>query len=304
MGSYVGYVFIFLAATFWGLVGPVARFALEAGLEPSELGFWRAALGGIFFLLHSAKNKGLKVQNANDLIVFALFGACCLGGFFASNQYAIQTGGAAMAAVMLYTAPAWVAVFSRFFFKERITLVKTAAIGISLAGVALISLSGGNPVTADGAAPGASTFSMAGLFFGLLSGFLYSTNYIFSKKYLNRYAAYTLYGYCMIFAAVSQLPFVSFTEKSPMDWVVLVTLGLVCTYGAYLAYCAGMKRLEPTKAAVLATFEPVVATVAAWWIWQETFAFTGWIGAALIIAAVLLLVLKPAQHTPGSPDDA
>lgn len=283
MNGYVGYVFILLAATFWGLIGPVARFALESGISPAELGFWRAALAGFFFLLHSAAKRDLRVRSTRDMLTFMLFGVFCLGGFFVSNLYAIQTGGAALAAVLLYTAPAWVAVFSRIFFLEPVTLAKVAAIAVSLAGVTLISLSGTSAVS--------SGVPIKGVFFGLLAGLLYSANYIFSKKYLTFYSSSTLYGYCMAFAALSQLPLIVFASKTPADWLVLFTLGFICTYGAYLAYCAGVRRLEATKAAVLATFEPVIATGAAWWIWQESFAPSGWIGAALILAAVLVMIL-------------
>ncbi|MDL2317056.1 EamA family transporter [Desulfovibrio sp. OttesenSCG-928-A18] len=299
MRQYLGYLYIFMAACFWGLTGPTARFVLADGMTPLEAAFWRAGLGSMFFLTHAAATRGLRLHSKADGLAFALFGAVSLGGFFASYQYAIKMGGAALAAVLLYTAPAWVAVCSRLFFRERITLLKSLAIAVSLAGVMCISLSSIGPAAEPGLEAGALApgggVSMAGIMFGLLAGFLYSTHYIFSSSYLRRYSTYTLYGYCTLFGALALLPFVDFAAKSPRDWGVLLILGLVCTYGAYLAYCEGLRRLAPTRAAVLATLEPVVATFFAWWLWGENFAFTGWVGAALVMAAVLILVLDPEK---------
>ena len=296
MRSYAGYFFILLAAACWGLLGPVGRFALESGVSPLEVGFWRAALACIFFMAYAAGHKMLKLDSVRDIGAFVLFGVFSIALFFVSFQYAVKYGGAALAAVLLYTAPAWVAVFSRLFFKNRITPLMAAAIGISLAGIACISFSGG---PAEGPDAG-EAFSVAGVLFGLLAGLMYSTHYIVTKLYLGRYTVYTLYGYGTLFGALVLLPFVEFAPKSAGDWASLSFLGLVCTAGAYWAYCEGMKRLDPTRAAVLATVEPVIATFAAWLLWDEIFSLAGWIGAALIIAAVLLLVLGSKQEKRGS----
>lgn len=293
MRTYAGYLFILLAAVCWGLLGPVGRFALESGISPLEIGFWRAALACIFFIGYAARNKMLKLDSARDLGVFVLFGVFSLAIFFVSYQYAVKYGGAALASVLLYTAPAWVAVFSRLFFKNRLTPLVVTAIGVSLLGIAFISFSDGLPGDTGNTIPdtGNATFTMAGVLFGLLAGLLYSTHYVVTKLYLNRYTVYTLYGYGTLFGAIALLPFVEFAPKSPGDWTALAFLGLICTASAYWVYCEGMKRLEPTKAAVLATLEPVIATAAAWLMWDEMFSFAGWIGAALIIIAVLVLVL-------------
>ncbi len=283
----LGYIFIGLAACCWGITGPLARFSFAAGITPLEVAFWRAAFGSLFFLTHAACTRSLKVRNIRDLLAFICFGAISLGGLFASNQWAIKTGGAALASVLLYTAPAWVALFSRIFFGERLTKIKIAAIAISLTGIIFISIPG-----AQDTANVTPLFSGAGVWFGLLAGLLYSTHYIFSKGYLKYYTPHVLYGYCMLFGAIALLPFIRCMPKSSEDWGILFILGLVCTYGAYLAYCAGLKRLAPTKAAVLATLEPVMATLAAWLLWKEDFSAFGWVGAALILGAVLCLVLE------------
>ena len=304
MRRYSGYLFILLAAVCWGLIGPSTRFALADGFTSLEVAFWRAAIACMFFFLHCARAGTLKVHSPRDLGAFGLFGVIAIASFFACYQYAVQTGGVALASVLLYTAPAWVALFSRIVYAEGLTGGKLAAIAMVLGGVILISLSGAAPAAppdsqgalsgTDNAAAGdpAAFFPLAGVFFGLMSGLLYSTHFIFTKKYLNRYTAFTIYGYGTFFATLSMLPFVSFSTGTATGWAALLFLGLVCTYAGYWAYCEGLKRLAPTRAAVLATLEPVVATATAWWLWDERFTTVGWVGAALVVGAVLVLVLE------------
>ena len=299
MQSYMGSLFIFLAAVCWGFLGPIGRIAMNEGMSPMDVAFWRAAFACCFFLLHAARARMLTLRAVADLGAFALFGLVSIASFFACYQYAVRHGGAALSSVLLYTAPAWVAVFSRLIFGERLTVIKVAAIGMALAGVICISFSGADsgPVPPAGQEVSGTAFPLAGAFFGLLSGLLYSTHYIFSKRYLKYYTAFTLYGFSMIFAVLGMLPFVSHFPGTPAAWGAVLFLAFICTYAAYWAYCEGLKRLAPTKAAVLCTLEPVIATALAWWMWDERFSGAGWVGAALVIGAVLVLVLAPGKET-------
>lgn len=286
MQQYIGYACILAAATSWGFIGSLTRFCLEDGLGPMEIAFWRMLLSSVFFLLHAARIGAHRLHNLKDTATIFLFGALALGGLFSSFFGVVQLGGAALAAVLLYTAPAWVALFSRFIYKETITRTKYIAMGLSLAGVIFISLSGGG---LGGKIP------LTAVLLGLLTGVLYSTHYVFTKEYLRRYSPITLYGFAMLFGAIAVLPFVTFAPKSASTWGVLITLAFVTGYLAYWVYSEGMRRLPLTKAAILATLEPVVATFVAWWIWGEAFSLGGWVGAGLIVAAVFALVTEKKE---------
>lgn len=286
MQHYIGYACILAAAVSWGFIGSLSRFCLEEGLGPMEIAFWRMLFSSGFFLLHAARLRSHKLHSAKDALIIFLFGAAALGGLFSSFFGVVQLGGAALAAVLLYTAPAWVALLSHFLYKERITLTKYIAMALSLGGVVFISLSGGGlggdiPLTA--------------VLLGLLTGVLYSTHYVFTKAFLHRYTPLTLYGFAMLFGAIAVLPFVTFTAKSLKSWGVLITLAFVTGYIAYWVYSEGMRRLPLTKAAIIATLEPVVATFVAWWIWGEAFSLGGWAGAGLIIIAVFALVTEKKE---------
>lgn len=75
-----------------------------------------------------------------------------------------------------------------------------------------------------------------------------------------------------------------------MAWAAVLFLTVCSTYLAYLAYSAGLRRLEATRAAVVATMEPVVAAVVSYLVWGERLGPLGVLGAALILLGVGILM--------------
>ncbi len=275
----VGYLFILAAAAAWALIGPVAKFAFAAGLSPLEVAFFRALLGGAFFALHAFFLRRFRLDRG---VVFPvlLFGAVGVAGFYASYQLAVAYGGAALASVLLYTAPAWVAAMGALWLGERLDGAKTAAVAFTLAGVTLLGWGAG----------GELRFTLLGLFFGLLAGFGYALYYLFGKLYFARYPAEAVYAVAMPVGAVFLFPFVRSVPGDPRVWGVLFVIGFVSTYLAYAFYAAGLLRLEATRASVVATLEPVLASLFAYLWWGERFSPVGYLGAGLVLLAVLLVV--------------
>ena len=275
-----GYGYAVLAATLWALLGPVSRLCFAGGVEPLEVAFWRAAIGALCFAVHGAFKKQLGVP-ARHAAYFLGFGLTGVGLFFYSYQLAVKEGGAALAVVLLYTAPAWVALLSRILFKEAFTRLKSTALLVAMLGTGLVCFSGGSL----GAAP-----SVWGLGCGLGAGLLYATHYPFYNWWQSRYSTATLYTYMLLAGALAIYPFLDISlDKSLITWGALLFLGCFCTYGAYLAYGQGLRRISPVRAAVVSNFEPVFGTLLAWAWWGENFSHLGWLGFALVLGAVFLL---------------
>lgn len=270
-----------LAAACWGLIGPVVRVAFDQGISPLELAFWRALLGGLLFGLHAGFIGRTRVERP-DLGLILGFGVVGVALFFGAYQFAVKTGGAALASVLLYTAPAWVALLSRIFLGELITGGKFAALLLTLLGVAGVSLQGGEVHPAPLA-----------IAWGLLSGFTYALYYLFGKLFLSKYSTPTLFLYSMPVGALALFPLVQFDHKTTTSWLAIGFMVLVSTYGAYLAYYAGLSRLEATRASVVASLEPVVAAVTAYFFWGERFGPLGILGSVLVLFAVVVMVLLP-----------
>ncbi len=305
MGQYAGYIFVFIAAICWGFLGILGRIAMDAGLSPLDVAFWRALIGGLFLFLHACIIKQAKVHTIKDFAFFCLFGICSIATFFVVYQYAVREGGAALASVLLYTAPAWVAVFSRIFFGLPFTLMTGIAIGIALLGGIFISISPmpaqesvqASALAEQSLAMQSPSLPVWGIVFGLLSGFLYATHYVVTKKFLIKYTPFTLYGYSSLAAALCLFPMANLhLDMGITGWLAILGIGFISTYVAYWAYCESIKRLHPTKVAVLATLEPVVATIAAWAIWGENFSALGWVGAVLILSTVIIFLVDDKRR--------
>lgn len=275
----MGYVYVFLAAVLWGALGPVSRLAFREGVEPLEVAFWRALLAGVLFGAHAAARGRVRVEG-RDLPAVVGFGLVGVALFYWAYMRAVDEGGAALAAVLLYTAPVWVAMLAALFLGERLGARKMGAVGLAFAGVVGIALSSGGGVRVTTGA----------LFWGLLSGWAYALYYLFGKRYFHRYHAATLFLYALPVGALALFPFVEFAEKTSLAWAALLFLAAVPTYGSYLLYSAGLRRIEATRAATVATVEPVVAAVAAYLAWGERWSPAGYLYAGLVLAGVLLMV--------------
>ncbi len=276
----MGYLFIALAATLWGLLGPVSKYIFEQGISPLETAFWRAILASVFFATHSILTKKTTLKRTQYLPVVG-FGLVGVSVFFSVYQLAIQAGGAAVASVLLYTAPAWVAVMAWAFLREKISGDKLAAIVLTLIGVSAISLQRGS-----------GQVSSSAVFWGLLSGLSYAMYYIFGKKFFARLSSQTLMMYALPIGALSLVPYVHFQSKTAMAWAALGFLSFISTYLSGLAYFAGLKRTSATAASVVATLEPVVAAGVAWIWWGERFTLLGYLGALLILAGVVWVSIR------------
>lgn len=288
----MGYVFVVVAAVLWGLLGPVTRIALREGMGAVEVAFWRALLGAALFGVHAIAIRRVRVER-RDVPSVVVFGVVGVAGLLACYSRAVETGGAALAAILLYTAPVWVALLSALFLGERMTGRKLLALVVATAGVAGIAASSGG---------GGIRLTPAALGWGLASGFAYALYYLFGKRYFDRYATATLFVYALPVGALAMLPITEFRHKTPAAWGALVFLSVVSTYLAYLFYSAGLRRVEATRAATVATVEPVVAAVAAYAMWNERLSPIGYACAAVVLLGVLLMVggdgEKPLEEPP------
>jgi DME family drug/metabolite transporter len=286
----MGYGYVVCAAVLWGLLGPASRFALRDGIDPLEIAFWRAAIAAVLFGAHAAALRRVRVER-RDLPAVLAFGLVGIALFFASYMQAVRLGGASLAAVLLYTAPVWVALLAWLLGWETLGGRKVLALALTLVGVAGLAAAAGGEVRVGAGA----------ILWGLVAGWAYATHYVFGKRYFPRYPTPTLFLYALPVGAVGLLPFFSFqAEKSATAWAVLVFLAVVPTYGSYLLYSAGLRRIEATRAATVATTEPVVAAIAAYLVWGEQLGAAGYLFAAVVLAGVLLVVLADGKNEEGA----
>jgi drug/metabolite transporter, DME family len=276
-----GYLFVLMAAACWGAIGPVSKLAFAHGMAPLEVAFWRAVLGWALFAVHAAASGKVRVKR-DDLVPVLGFGVWGVTIFYGSYQLAVQSGGVALASVLLYTAPAWVALMARMFLSEPMSAGKLISISLTMLGVAGVAI--------GGEAGAAVVFNPLGIACGLVAGFTYALYYIVGKRFLSAYSTPTIFLYALPVGALGLVPFIDLQWPAWQAFGAVAFLALFSTYGAYSFYYAGLRNMEASRAAVVATLEPVIAGLLAYLWWDERLAFWGYAGGCLVLLGVLVLL--------------
>lgn len=283
-----GYALIAGAAALWALIGIFSGRLLAAGISSTEIAFWRATLGGALFIIHAVVTKSFLTIAKRDILTFVLFGIIGVTLFYTSLNLAIEHGGVSLAFILLYSAPAFVAVLAAVFLKERFTRQKALLVAVSISGVTLVSLSGGEGMT----------ISATAILWGLTAGLTYSSYYIFGKALLERYEIGTIYSFIMPIGAIGLVPFTQFEIFSApaIVWIDVALLGVLSTYVAYLIYYRGLRHVEASRAVLVATIEPVLAAVLAAFLFGERLGPLGIVGAILVVSASVITTFGGATR--------
>jgi len=274
-------VWLVTAAAFqWALLGPMARVAFSEGVAPLTVAFWRATVASLLFATHAAVTRAHALRSQDRLPAMAL-GVVAVAGLYVSYFESVQRGGAALAAILLYSAPVWVALGAHFVLRERVSRSEAAALLITLGGVGLVAL-----YPATGSAD--IQASVPAVAWGLGSGIAYALYFLIGRSLFTHNAPARVMAWALATGAVVLAPFVQWQMLTVRAWGAIAFLATVATYGAYLCNANGIRVIGPSRASTIATLEPVLAVAAAYLMWGETLSPMGLLGAGAVIGGVLL----------------
>ncbi len=290
----IAYVYILSGAALWGMIGLFVTFLYEAGFSPTQVVSIRAISASIFllFFVFWKKREAIKIK-LSDSKYFVGTGVISIVFFNWCMFEAIKETSISVSSVLLYTAPAFVMIFSRFFFKELFTIRKILALIITFIGCILVIGLFQNTN---------ESVTIYGLLVGLGSGFFYALYSIFGKFALIKYSSVTVTTYTFVFAAIAITPFSGLWHVGTIFtnlevWLSIIGLGLFSTLLAFLLYTKGLESVESGRASILATVEPVVATLIGFLVFQEKLSVGQYIGIIAVIMAVFIVQEKKTNHT-------
>lgn len=285
-----GYLMVTLCGIFWGSMFFYVQYLFDKGLTSKELVFWKMFFGLIVIAGYTFfKDRKLFKIDKNGLFFTAIMGFVCHAIYNFLMFSATELTSIATAVSLLYTAPIFVMVMSRFFFKERLTPNKLIALIFCTLGVVL---------TVTGGSLNSLNFNVAGVLFGLFGGLTYGTMNMFSKALLQKYNQLTILNYTFAFAVVFSLLFsnpmvVIGMEFDPWVWLNLILLGVFPTAVSYFLFTGGLSYgIESSKAAIIATIEVPVSVLGSYFFFgQDIF---GWkiVGIIMVLASVMILESK------------
>lgn len=283
-------LFVLAAGSLWGLMGLLVRSLNAEGLGSMEICFVRGCIAFLCMLagLLIFDRKALKIR-LKDIWCFIGTGAFSVAFFNYCYFKTMTLTSLSVAAVLLYTAPAFVMLMSAVLFKEKLSVRKLTALLLAFAGCAFVS----------GIVGGAGELSVSGILYGLGSGFGYALYSIFGRYALEKnYNSVTISFYTFVFATVSTFFFVDagtvfgVIGSSPVLLGKTVFLVLLVTLLPYLSYTRGLKGMENGTASVLASIEPVVATLVGIIVYKESMNFWNGLGICLVLGSIVLINIK------------
>jgi DME family drug/metabolite transporter len=298
-----GYLLILTAATFWATIGVFYTLLIDRhAMTPLAAAALRGALGGIILLVVLLLLRvNLRVPR-RDWLGFLAYGIFGVALFFITYVNAIHLTGVAVAAVLLYTSPAWVAVISSRWMGEHLGRRGVAALLLAVLGAALVARIYNLALL---------RLNAAGILMGLAAGLTYGLYSIFNKVLVRRNRPWVVQVYGLLIGAGILLALAPRAElargfASPESIGLLLGMALVPTLLASLSFAIGVQWVPVSVAAIVATWEPVVAALFGYLFFGERLDFGQWLGTACILSAVLLLRpdMGSAVTTATSPENA
>lgn len=288
------YLMIAFGASLWGLIALFVRELKEAGFTEMEIVTIRVSFATLFLLMIGGAGyrkelkihiKKLPIFIGTGILSIVFFNYC----YFATiNQLSIS-----IAVILLYTAPAFVTVLSFIFLKEPLYKKKVIAVAGTIMGCIFIA-----------GAVDASNITLIGTLTGLGAGLGYALYTIFGKFALVHYKPFTVTFYTFLVASIALLPFSGIWGKMDILLSIKVLavsagLGLIPTVLAYFVYTWGLEKTEGSKAAVIATVEPVVAMLIGIYLFQEQLSLPQFFGVFLILVSVIIVNLPQREEREG-----
>lgn len=291
---------IFFAAAMWGMIGFFVVGLTRSGFSAMEIVAVRVFMAAIILFVIGAifYRQYLKID-LSDFHLFIGTGIFSIVFFNWCYFSAINLLTIPIAVSLLYTAPAFVAILSFLFLKEKMTRGKLVVVALTVIGCALAA---GFNIQSG------SAFSAVSLLIGLGAGFGYALYSIFGKVALRKYHPFTVTLYTFIVASVALVPTTGIFSKHQLVTdirILLLSVGLAVfpTVLAYFAYSWGLERTDSSTAAVVSTLEPVVATLLGVLAYGARLETTQLIGSVLIVVSVLAVnvkipIRKQKKHLP------
>ncbi|HEY7703159.1 MAG TPA: DMT family transporter [Candidatus Limnocylindrales bacterium] len=302
-----GLAIVIASASLFGMLGPLSRFAYDAGMEPPAFVAWRAVIG---FLALGAYVGWRVRRGATRLVRFgglrrraqlAVLAAALAGTvlnlcmFFAFDRITI-----ALALLGFYTYPALVAVANVALGRERLDRSRLAALALAIAGMIAVVASQLDP---------AAGIRLDALGIGLaLGAAVCQTIFVImardgypevpTEQAMTTVLLVSGIGAVLVALVAGGIGSLAQPIADPSVLPLLVFTGVAAAAIPSFGFLTGIRLIGGTRAGILMLFEPVVGVALAAWLLSEALVPIQIVGAAAILGAAVLL--QRAAHPDGA----
>lgn len=288
---------VLTAATLWALNGTVSKVILQSGGVTAER-LTQVRSTGAFLLLFGTLlvwRRWTLRTSRRELPFLAVFGVCGLALVAWFYFVAIERLEIAVALLIQYIAPVLVALYARYVLHEPVRRRIWAALALSILGLSLL-LQLWNGLELD----------TIGLLASVGAAVTFALYILMADQGLKRRSTSSLLTYGFLFAALfwaAVQPWTSFPWHLLDDnvsllgrlesielpvWLLMawmVVLGTIVPFGLLVA---ALRHVRPTRAGILAMFEPVAATAIAYAWLGEKLDPIQFAGAVVVLCGIVL----------------
>jgi drug/metabolite transporter (DMT)-like permease len=304
----VGSLTVVAAASGFGMLGPLARFAYDAGLGPLSFVAWRAGFGTLVVVAYAV----WRIRRGRSLVLPWRLpsrerSALAIAGLMAlvlnvAMFVAFERTTVALVLLGFYTYPALVAVVAVARGQEQLDPLRGTALAMSLAGMVLVVAGGLDPASGV-------RIDLLGIGLALLAAVSQTVFVTISRAGYPAMPTEQAMGWilggtlavCAVLAAATgdAVGLIQPLRSAPA--LLLATIAGVLAAGIpSLLFLTGIRTIGGTRTGILMLFEPVVGVaLAAALLDERIFPIQALGGLAILGAAILLQRSAPAAPLAG-----
>jgi drug/metabolite transporter (DMT)-like permease len=302
-GTGFGATLVVTAAICFGTLGPVSRFAFDAGVSELTLVTWRAVIGAMLVIAIAFVLARMGQMVARPLreiprrdrlmnVVAGLANALLnLTVFLALSRISV-----ALTLLVFYTYPGIVALASTLFFGEHLDRLRWAALGMSLIGLALVVIGAGEVGELDLIGVGlAFVAGLCQVVYALAARHGFSSvpsPQASAVTFVVAATAYLLIGLGTGSLSALREPLMSSAALAPVVWAGTIGAGIPA-----MAWIMGIRILGAPRAAIISTLEPVVGVALAAVLLNEIPTSLQLLGGVAIVGAAIVVQWRPGVES-------
>lgn len=291
-----GHILILITNILFAINMPISKYLLPSHVQPEALTIMRMSSACLLFWLTSLfiKREKVTMKDLGLLFICALCGVGINQGLFIVG---LNRTSPVDASIIATGVPIFVMLLAAVILKEPITKMK--AFGVLLGCCGGISL-----ILASTHTTGQAS-SLEGNLMIIVSGFVYSIYLVLSKPLSLRYSAVTMMKWMFLFSTLVLLPFtwqhVLGTPAFHREAFDMKEIGAICfvligaTFIPYLLIPMSLKRIRPTTVSMYNYIQPIIASLIAVMVGQDTFSLQKVLSAVLVFVGVYLVTQSKSR---------
>ncbi|MDO4581706.1 MAG: DMT family transporter [Bacillota bacterium] len=277
----LAYVCLLLTFFLWGSVYVASKLMMDS-VPIFVIACIRPVIAVLMLGFISRRHLRVAIDRA-DLKYLFIIGFL---GYYATpllNFVGIKLSGAAMASLINSLNPVMITIVAMLILREKMTRLKLLCLILALGGALIVSSGAGS----RGAA--------VGILFVLASVISWSFASTFLRKLTPKYGAMIITLYGMLISLIFHIPSAAITiisaggiQISPLNWALLIYLGLFGTAAAHTLWSKSLSLLPASTCSLFYPLQAVFAVILGFFLLDEHIGLSFAFGALLIVADIVL----------------